>query len=231
MNTYKIIAGAALFAVSGMAMADGFRGNVGAVSEYMFRGVEGSQGAAVQGELYYSWDAGFYAGAWMTNARSSSNKVDAYLGYEGKLGDLAVGGGAVYRYYSEDEEHGTLNPSGGGFDYPELFLTAAFGPASLTVYYTDDYFNTDRDGTYITGDVSLPLSDTVNLIGQAGFNSGEGVEYMRGEEYTDYSIALEKKLEREMTVSFQVVDTDREFISGLDDDPKFVVGLRKDFAL
>lgn len=231
MKTFKIIAGVALLAASGAAMADGFRGNVGAVSEYMFRGVEGSQGAAVQGEAYYSWDQGFYAGAWLTNARAASNKVDIYAGYEGRFGELAFGGGAVYRYYSEDVEHGTLNPLGEGIDFPELFLTGAFGPASLTVYYTTDYFGTSEDGTYFTGDVSLPLGDTLALIGQAGFNSGEGVKIMRGEEYTDYSVSIEKKLEREMTVSFQVADTDREFSSGLSDDPKFVVGLRKDFTL
>ena len=231
MKTFAMIAGAALLTASGAAMADGFRGNVGAVSEYLFRGVEGSQGAAVQGELYYSWDSGFYAGAWITNARAASNKTDVYAGYEGRFGAFAFGGGAVYRYYSEDIEHGTLNPLGGGIDYPELFVTGAFGPASLTAYFTNDYFGTDEDGTYITGDISLPLGDTVTVVGQAGFNSGEGVEVMRGEEYTDYSVSIEKKLEREMTVSFQVVDTDREFASGLADDPKFVVGFRKDFAL
>lgn len=231
MKTFKIIAGTALLAVSSAAMADGFRGNIGAVSEYMFRGIEGSQGAAVQGELYYSLDSGFYAGGWITNARASSNKVDAYVGYEGKFGELAFGGGAVYRYYSEDTEHGTLNPNGNGIDYPELFLTGAFGPASLTAYFTNDYFGTDKDGTYFTGDISLALGDTVTLIGQAGFNSGEGVKFFRGEEYTDYSITLEKKLEQEMTASFQIVDTDREFVTGFSDDPKFLVGFRKDFAL
>ena len=231
MKVSKFIAGAALIAISSAASAEGFRGNVGAVSEYLFRGVEGSQGAAVQGELYYSWDSGLYAGGWITNAREASNKVDAYVGYETRIGDFAVGGGVVYRYYSEDAEHGTLNPAGGEIDFPEVFVTAAIGPASLTAYFADDYFGTDGEALYVTGDVSMALADTVTLIGQAGFNSGDGVENLRGEEYTDYSVSIEKKLEREMTVMFQVVDTDREFASGLDDDPKFVVGLRKDFAL
>lgn len=231
MKALKTVAGISLLAVSSVAMADGFRGNIGAVSEYMFRGIEGSQGAAVQGEIYHSWDSGLYAGGWLTNARSASNKVDAYVGYETRVGELALGGGAVYRYYSEDIEHGTLNPSGEGIDFPEAFVTAAYGPASVTVYYTDDYFGVGEDGLYITGDFALALADTIALVGQAGFNSGEGVELMRGEEYTDYSISLEKKLENEMTVNVQLVDTDREFGAGLDDDPKFVIGFRKDFAL
>jgi uncharacterized protein (TIGR02001 family) len=231
MKISRIVAGAALLAACGTAMADGFRGNVGAVSEYMFRGIEGSQGAAIQGELYHSWDNGFYVGGWITNARSASNKVDAYAGYETRIGPFAVGGGGVYRLYTEDEEHGTFNPAGGGIDFPELFVTGAFGPASLTVYYTNDYFGTDRDAIYITGDVLVALTDTINLIGQAGFNSGDGVEFMRGEEYMDYGVSMEKKLERDLTVSFQLLDTDREFASGVSDDPKFVVGLRKDFVL
>lgn len=231
MKISKFVAGAALLAACGSAAADGFRGNVGAVSEYLFRGVESSQGAAVQGEVYYAWDLGFYAGVWMTNARSASNKADLYAGYEGKFGDFTLGAGGVYRYYSEDQEHGTLNPLGKQTDFPELFLTGSVGPASLTVYYSNDYFHTSEAATYITGDVSLPLNDTLSVIGQAGFNSGDGVKIMRGEEYTDYSLTLEKKLEKDITVNFQIADTDRQFASGLNDDPKFVVGFRKDFAL
>lgn len=231
MNCIKSVIAAGLCAVSGVAAADGFRGNVGAVSEYLFRGVEGSQGAAIQGELYYAWDRGFYAGAWVTNARSASNKVDAYAGYEGRFGEFTLGAGGVFRYYSEDLEHGTVNPLGGEIDFPELFVTGALGPASLTVYFTNDYFGTDLDAAYLTGDVTLPYSETVSFVIQAGFNSGDGVKLMRGEEFTDYSLSLEKKLGADMSVSFQLVDTDRKFPSGLTDDPKYVVGFRRDFTL
>lgn len=218
-----------LLMFSGPAMADGFQANVGAVSEYLFRGIEESQGAAIQGEAYYVWDEGFYAGAWLTNARSSSNKVDIYAGYETQVGQFSLGGGLVYRYYSEDQEHSTLNPQGGEIDFPELFVTAGVGPLGLTIYHTNDYFGTGSDGTYLNGEMTLPLMETVTLVAQCGLNFGAGVELMRGEEYMDYSLTLEKQLEDELTVMAQVVDTDRDV--GTKDDPKFVVGIRKDFSL
>lgn len=231
MKLKQIVACSALMAVSGAALADGFRGSVGAMSEYLFRGIEGSAGAAVQGELYYAWDGGYYAGAWMTNARAASNKTDIYAGYEGKFGELALGGGAVYRLYSEDREHGTLNPKGEELDYAELFATAGLGPLTFTAYVTHDYFGTSENGVYLTGDATLVYNDTVSFIFQAGFNAGEGVKIMRGEEFTDYSATLEKRLEGDLTATFQIADTDREFTSTIKDDPKFLIGLRKDFAL
>lgn len=233
MTHLKCVAGAALLLLSGAACADGFKGSAGAVSEYLFRGIEGSEGAAVQGEVYYSWDQGFYAGAWMTNAKKASSKADIYAGYETKIGEFSVGGGAVYRLYTEDKEHGTLTPQGRQIDYGELFVTGGVGPAALTVYYTDDYFGTGKDGTYVTGDVTLHYNETVSFILQAGFNGGAGVELMRGEQYTDYSATLEKKLENDFSAMFQIADTDRSFTVGTNkvkDDPKFVVGFKKEFT-
>ena len=45
----------------------GATANLGAVSEYMFRGVEQSAGVAAQGGLDFSTDLGFYAGTWVSN--------------------------------------------------------------------------------------------------------------------------------------------------------------------
>lgn len=216
---------------TGAVQADAFHGNVGAVSEHVFRGLAESQGAAVQGEIYYTWDSGYYAGAWVTNVLAGGNKVDSYVGYESKYGEfLTLGGGAVYRLYSEDEETGQ-----GSIDYPEIFGTAGLGPLSLSIYLSDDYYGSDEDSLYITADVTLPYSETLSFVAQAGLSSGDGVKALIGEEYTDYSLSIEKKLEGNLTVSFQLSDTDIEPDNGgsaaAEDDPKVVVGFRKDFDL
>ena len=228
---HTITAMAALLC-AGAAQADSFHGNVGAVSEHLFRGLAESQGAAVQGEVYYTWDSGYYAGAWMTNVLGGGNKVDSYAGYEGKVGEfLTVGGGAVFRMYSEDRETGFAQD----LDYPELFVSAGLGPLSLSLYGADDYYGTGEGSLYITADATLPYSETLSFTFQAGLSSGDGVKALAGEEYTDYSFSVEKKLEGDMTVSFQLSDTDIEPDNGgnalAKDDPKFVVGFRKDFDL
>src|SRR3546814_8162459 len=59
-----VVIGAAAFSGSALAAATG---NVGGFSEYMFRGVEQSNGAAVQGGLDYAHSSGLYVGTWISN--------------------------------------------------------------------------------------------------------------------------------------------------------------------
>lgn len=66
-----VSAGALLIALSAPVAAEGpysISANIGAVSNYMWRGVTQTQdGAAVQGGLDFSHESGFYAGTWASN--------------------------------------------------------------------------------------------------------------------------------------------------------------------
>lgn len=249
MKLKSIAAGVALLSSTG-AFA-GVTGNVGAFSEYMFRGVEQSAGAAVQGGLDLATDVGFYAGTWVSNVSFAgytapvSYETDLYAGFTKKWGDFGVDVGAIYYYYRDDTRLNTI----------EGYIGALLEPATVKLYYTPEYFgapdpnSTDPDergdGLYLTASAAIPLSETVTLTPQAGYSQGDGVETFvvalfeqgpdgvpgTGDEdpddsYFDYSLTLAKTLDAGFTFTFAAVGTTLE-----DDDEKLVVGLKKSFDI
>lgn len=222
--------GAAAF--SGSAFA-GATANVGAFSDYMFRGVTQSSGAAVQGGLDYASDSGFYVGMWGSNlsfaGAGSGTEVDVYGGFAGKLGEsVGFDLGALYYWYSEEDE--TAAPGAESLNTIELYAGLSFGPVGAKYYFTNEYFGSDESASYLNFTLALPLSETVNLTANVGLNDGDGVEAIFGDTYTDYSLGLAKSVEGGYTATFQFIATDLDG-GGVDDDPKFVIGLKKVFDL
>ena len=90
----------ALGSVSGLAQAQAaapessLSFNVGAVSDYRYRGISQSRlKPAVQGGFDYADKSGFYVGAWASSIKwikdaggDASVEVDLYGGYKGALG-------------------------------------------------------------------------------------------------------------------------------------------------
>ena len=222
----KFAAGVSLALLSAAANAE-LTGNAGVVSEYLFRGVESSNGAAVQGGVDWGHASGFSAGAWGSNTFNggSGNELDVYGGYNFQLGDFALEAGAIYYYFSEDDENGVPDTS-----YPEVYVGAALGPIFLRAYYTDDFYGSDGDGTYLMGSYVGSITDTLTISLQAGVSGGNGVDSFYGEAYTDYSISLVKALDDDSSVSFSYVGSDLE-TGGRVDDPAFVIGFKKAFAI
>ncbi|HWY26034.1 MAG TPA: TorF family putative porin, partial [Nevskia sp.] len=71
-----------LLLASGIAHADWLTGNLGLASDYQFRGLDQTNGLAVQGGLDYVHDSGLYAGGWATRNRSAGGgEFDLYGGY------------------------------------------------------------------------------------------------------------------------------------------------------
>ena len=217
---------------SGQAMAD-TSGSLNLTSEYMFRGIASSGGAAVQGSLDWSSPGGIYAGAWASNTSPifPGNEFDLYVGWAGEVGQgVGVDLGLVYYGFPEQEEDGVND----GIDYIEIYGGLSLGGLSGSVYYTDDYFGSDEDGVYFTVGYSHSLSETVDLGFQIGLSSGDGVEAFIGDEYTDWSVTVSKDLGDGLGVSFGYVQTDLDNGNGgiVDsDEAKFVVSASKEFSL
>jgi len=250
MKMKQIVAGAALVAatvVSAPALA-GATGNVGAFSEYMFRGVPQTGGAAVQGGLDYAASSGVYAGIWGSNTNvpfSGGTEVDLYGGYATKFGDVGFDIGAIYYYYGESEEvAGKLD-----LDTLEFYIGTSYGPFAAKYFYSDDtkFFGTQPvgkdagDGSYLTGSVTLPIKDTVNFVANVGYYSGDAVKvYLASlnssnpryneDSYFDYGVGITKTLEGGFTASFSYIGTNIEF-GPEDDSGKYVIGLKKTFDL
>jgi uncharacterized protein (TIGR02001 family) len=239
MKKMKIVAAAAALLGSTSAFA-GVTGNVGAFSEYLFRGVEQTTGTpAVQGGVDLATDSGFYVGAWISNTNFAavsatgsqvSYETDVYGGYAFKLGSVGVDLGALYYYYRDDTALNTL----------EFYAGLTIGALSVKGFVTDDYFGTDEGGLYLTASAAIPLSDTLTLTPQVGSSSGDGPKAFFGNnpgsgapdgEYIDYSLTLAKSLDNGFTFSLAVVGTDLDTTVYANDKEKVVLGLKKSFDL
>lgn len=228
------------------AMA-GVTGNAGAVSEYVFRGIESSGGAALQGGIDWSAPSGLYAGTWASNtggaAAAGGTELDFYGGWTGKLGPASVDVGAIYYYFSEDEEDLGLD-----FDYPELYAKFGISYFAAQLYYTSAYLGDgneaaadaagmDTDFMYLNLVGTFPLSETLSVAVQVGNSSGDGAEVAWSDSYSDYSVSLTKTLDNGFVFSFGLYDTTLKVGEGFgtlpadDDSIKAVVGLKKTFDL
>jgi uncharacterized protein (TIGR02001 family) len=239
-NFVRSVCCAAVLA-SPAAMA-GVTGNAGAVSNYMYRGVEQSLGSAFQGGLDWSHASGAYAGTWISNTEFAdangnlvSYETDFYGGYIFKAGPVALDAGLLYYYYRDQTDFNTL----------EAYFGATFDKFSAKVFYTPEYFGAvdgagdDVGGLYLTFSAALPLSETLTLTPQVGITRGDGPQvFFDGAavgtpdgEYEDYSLTLTKTLDAGMSVTFALVGTTLDNDTFGKDDQKLVVGLKKTFDL
>lgn len=227
------VVGTAMF--SGGACA-GASANVGAVSEYMFRGIAQTGGAAVQGGLDYATDFGLYVGTWASNIGfAGGTEQDFYVGFTKSFGAFGFDAGAIYYWYPEEDEVAADAST------VEAYLGAILGPVTVKYSYADEanFFIGDgmaQDAGYLVAALSQPLREGLNLTANLGYYHGDEIErFLAGisssdDTYIDYSIGLAKTIEGGFTGTFQYIATDIETPS-FDDDPKFVVGLKKTFDL
>ncbi|MGH8035314.1 MAG: TorF family putative porin [Nevskiales bacterium] len=238
MKHAKLLA-AVLVLFSAPALAQ-VSGNITAISEYMFRGVAQEGGAALQGSLDYSREDGWYSGVWGSNcSECGGNEIDFYGGWTGEVGrGVTLDAGVVYYLFTEDAE-----VSGApDIDYPEIYLGAGYDGLSGTLYYSNklvdelsDIPGSDQTGFYFTADYTHALREGLELVLQVGRSWGDGVDAVLGDAYTDYSVTVVKTLDDGFSLSAAVIDTDLDADAtattpAREDDPKFVVGLSKDFA-
>ncbi|NKF22029.1 TorF family putative porin [Solimonas marina] len=239
-----VLVGAAAF--SGNAFA-GVTGNVGGVSEYVFRGIEQGDGgdAAIQGGLDYSADSGFYVGLWGSNIDWGPGHVetDIYAGFAGSAGDVSYDIGALYYYYPEEDEN-DFSPSANTI---EGHVKLGYGPMSFTVYYSPKYFGAEKASgsdiseVYLNLAGSFPITESVSLDAAVGYTKlsddffGDGPNGVckasntscdSKDDYLDYSVGVSKTIDDTLSASFSVVGTD---FSG--DKPKFLIGLKKSFDI
>lgn len=168
----------------------GWSGNIGATSNYVWRGAtQTGNGAAIQGGIDYESDGGFYVGAWASNVDfkdgvgGTSNgqyELDGYFGWSGAFADDNVGLDVGYVYY-----HYGLTPEADA-DFGELYGTLNLWGLDIgAAYTTNDKGNKADDdmGGFVRGDLyyfvgySYDLSEDWSLgatVGQYRFtNDGE----------------------------------------------------------
>ncbi|HEY9236170.1 MAG TPA: TorF family putative porin [Phenylobacterium sp.] len=143
--------------------------NVGAATDYVFRGVSQTDRnpQAYAGVDATLWGLG-YAGAWASNVNFGNQtdaEYDLYLGVRPTVGPVTLDLGVVYYGYAGA-------PSGSDQDYLEWKAAASVpaGPAVVgaALYYSDDFFGGTGPATYYEVNGSVPLNEKLTLSGAVG---------------------------------------------------------------
>ena len=198
--TGKIVVAVFLgFITVGTTFADSLEWNIGATSQYLWRGMSQGSGAAVQGGIDYSADNGFSIGTWVSNVDfgdDTSYELDGYFGYS--IGPVSLG----YIYYAY--------PDGDDLDFSEISISAEVGAFTFGVaVLADADWEADLgDDPYFFLQTGFPIREGLDL----GINIGH-YDYEAGDAETDYGLTLSMG-----DFSFGIMDSTRD-----DSDPKFVI--------
>ncbi len=208
--------------------------NVGAVSEYRYRGISQSRlKPALQGGIDYAAPNGFYVGTWASTIKwikdaggDGQVEIDLYGGYKTEVAKgLTLDVGVLQYLYPSNK----LHPSANTF---ELYGALSFGP--VTAKYSHSATNLfgfadSKNSGYFDVTANFDLGDGMTLSPHVGHQT---VKRNSGASYTDYSLTLAKDFSG-LVVSGGVIGTDAKgYLSPNGKDlgkTMLVVGLKKTF--
>jgi hypothetical protein len=185
----KLLTALLIMAGVGIAQAE-VSTNLGAVSDYRFRGISQTQNApAVQGGIDYTNKNGLYAGNWNSSVTSlvytngAGLESDLYAGYKKEFGGVTFDVGSYnYIYPRASIADGTK------FDTNEAYIGAARGPVSVKVSQSlGDYFGiaNSRGTRYFQADVAYPVAPKWTLTAHAGRTDVANSVQL---DYNDYNV-------------------------------------------
>ena len=185
-------------------------GNVGATTDYIWRGNTQSNGdASLSGGIDVDFGNGFAVGTWVGSLGESDTddanyEVDLYGSYsfEGPFSGLSYEIGYISYQYP--------GVAGSADDFSEIFISAASGPFSVSYYMQEDAKDsgTDADdGTYLSLDAEFPMAQDWSVALHYGIE-----EFDISEDDEDYAISLSKG-DMSVTVSGDEGDDTRAIVS------------------
>ena len=231
------ISAAALPAVADEPASDSLSFNVGAVSDYRFRGISQTRfKPALQGGIDYAAANGFYIGTWASTIKwikdaggDAPLEIDLYGGYTTELASgVTLDVGLLQYGYPSNK----LSPSTNTL---EIYGAVSFGP--VTAKYSHSTTNlfgyADSKGSgYFDLSATFDLGDGLSLTPHIGHQT---VKRNSSASYTDYSVTLAKEVSG-VEVSAALIGTNAD--KGAYASPvngkftgktMFVVGLKKSF--
>jgi len=232
MKLSKIAFAIGALVVSGAAAAE-FSANIGASSNYVWRGAsQTDDGAAVSGGIDYGHESGFYAGTWASNVDFGNGgevEWDLYGGYANEL-DNGFGYDASVIYYAY--------PDSSDADFAELSLGLSYKFLSGGVAYTAWSDVDDQSGSaeaFIEGDLyyhvsaKFDVAPTWTVGGTVGYydfddDGTAGTDLS----YTHYQLDIGKSAGDFGDFTFSVSKADEE-ANGGDSDYKVFVAWAKTF--
>jgi len=152
----------------------GISGDIGIYSQYMWRGVQQTQNASVQGDLGADITDGLSANVWFAapggNNAAAGNvtEFDWTIDYSGEVGGLSYSLGYVYYSYLNNAAINT----------GEVYAGVGYGPVALTYYYAT---NSSTGGWKKDAYVDVALSQSI-----AGFDLGADLGFYLGKNTNAY---------------------------------------------
>jgi len=168
-----------------------FSGSFGFFTDYRFRGIsQTANEAAVQGNLDWGHEMGFYAGVWGSNvefgaAGAGNTEFDIYAGVARKYWGITFDIGGVYYTYPGATDALALDffeyKFGMSYDFSLIEMGA-------TVYYTPENTASSGNGTYLSYDATIPLVSRLAMTGHVGRQWITDETSFTRPDYTDWSI-------------------------------------------
>lgn len=242
MNLKSKIAIAALALTAGSAAMAQMSYNIGAVSEYRYRGIsQTAEAPALQGGADYAHSSGFYLGAWASQIRwikevgaSGDVELDIYGGYKGAITkDLAFDVGYLrYEYVGNTLKDVT----GSNANTDEVYGALTYGPVTFKYSYAlSDLFGTfdSKGSTYADLSATFDLGSGFSLVPHVGRQEFSG-DANKVYSYTDYSVTLSKDLGKGLSASLAAIATNANEAAWTVNDRKLskstaVVGVKYTF--
>lgn len=221
-----LIAGSAAFAQSKAAEPDYTLGfNVGAVSDYRFRGIEQTAGQpSVQAGVDFAHKGGFYAGAWaasnikwikdVNGATDGTYELDLYGGFKGEIGKgLGFDVGVITYQYPGNNSGAAGTPGAGLYskaDTTEIYAGLTYSVVSLKYFQSMGDFlgNLNSNGSrYWDLSAAFDLGNGFTLTPHVGRQTIPNVADNAGD-YNDYALTLAKDFGNGLAVSLAAIGTD-----------------------
>jgi len=235
---------AATLVVCSATKAEQTSGKLILTSDYLFRGIDRTDGPALEGEVDTFGDNGLYAGGWISNNRAAGGgEFDAYGGWSGAFNfldiyPLRIDCGAIGYLFPGDEEQ--RDSTRRNTDFAEGYAGLRFGPLGLKLYGSPNYQNAGAPGGSLRGTLRYPLSRALTAGLEGGFDIGPGVrDYTErltkngmGRDYFDYVASLEYDLPQDFLISAQVSGTTLDIADGRGrggSQPKVLVSVSRRF--
>jgi uncharacterized protein (TIGR02001 family) len=218
MNLKSKIALAALALTAGSAAMAQLSYNIGAVSEYRYRGIsQTAEAPALQGGADYAHASGFYLGAWASQIRwikevgaKGDVELDLYGGYKGSISkDLAFDVGYL-RYEYVGNTYADISGSNANTD--EVYGALTYGPVTFKYSYAfSDLFGykDSKGSTYADLSATFDLGSGFSLVPHVGRQEITG-DANKPYSYTDYSVTLGKDLGNGLSASLAAIATNAD---------------------
>lgn len=177
--------GSLLLSTSAIAV-EGLSANVGATSNYLWRGLEQTGGkAAVSGGIDYEASSGFYVGTWASNADWADGmtyELDFYGGFGGSISE-SVSYDVGFIYYAYPDE------TSGDADFSEVYVNFSFDALTLGAAVLSSGEGADfGDTLYLSADYGIALENDAEIALHLGSYTGDWL----ADESVDYGISISK---------------------------------------